>query len=263
MVRPKKFLGQHFLKDQNIAAKIVDALVLPAQKNFVLEIGPGTGVLTQFLVGKENVDLHLVEIDRESVAYLKEHYPSHAQKIIEGDFLELDLGQLTDQNIYVIGNFPYNISSQIFFKVLDHRSRVKQVVGMVQKEVADRIAEKEGSKTYGIVSVLLQAFYDIELLFKVSPGVFFPPPKVMSAVIRMTRNNRDHLPCDEALFKKVVKQGFQNRRKTLRNALKPLNLPTQILSLPQLDLRAEQLSVEDFISLTLQIEKAGGAVRRV
>ncbi len=263
MVRPKKFLGQHFLKDQNIAAKIVDALVLPVKKNFVLEIGPGTGVLTQFLVGKENIDLHLIEIDRESVAYLKEHYPSHTQKIIEGDFLELDLSQLTDQNIHVIGNFPYNISSQIFFKVLDHRSQVKQLVGMVQKEVADRIAEKEGSKTYGIVSVLLQAFYDIELLFKVSPGVFFPPPKVMSAVIRMTRNNRDHLPCDEALFKKVVKQGFQNRRKTLRNALKPLNLPTQILSLPQLDLRAEQLSVEDFISLTLQIEKAGGAVRRV
>ncbi len=263
MVRPKKFLGQHFLKDQNIAAKIVDALVLPAQKNFVLEIGPGTGVLTQFLVGKENVDLHMAEIDRESVAYLKEHYPSHAQKIIEGDFLELDLSQLTDQNIYVIGNFPYNISSQIFFKVLDHRSRVKQVVGMVQKEVADRIAEKEGSKTYGIISVLLQAFYDIELLFKVSPGVFFPPPKVMSAVIRMTRNNRDHLVCDEVLFKKVVKQGFQNRRKTLRNALKPLNLPTQILSLPQLGLRAEQLSVEDFISLTLQIEKVGGAVRRI
>ena len=263
MVRPKKFLGQHFLKDQNIAAKIVDALVLPVKKNFVLEIGPGTGVLTQFLVGKENIDLHLIEIDRESVVYLKEHYPSHTQKIIEGDFLELDLSQLTDQNIHVIGNFPYNISSQIFFKVLDHRSQVKQLVGMVQKEVADRIAEKEGSKTYGIVSVLLQAFYDIELLFKVSPGVFFPPPKVMSAVIRMTRNNRDHLPCDEALFKKVVKQGFQNRRKTLRNALKPLNLPTQILSLPQLDLRAEQLSVEDFISLTLQIEKAGGAVRRV
>jgi len=263
LVRPKKFLGQHFLKDQNIAAKIVDALVLPVKKNFVLEIGPGTGVLTQFLVGKENIDLHLIEIDRESVAYLKEHYPSHTQKIIEGDFLELDLSQLTDQNIHVIGNFPYNISSQIFFKVLDHRSQVKQLVGMVQKEVADRIAEKEGSKTYGIVSVLLQAFYDIELLFKVSPGVFFPPPKVMSAVIRMTRNNRDHLPCDEALFKKVVKQGFQNRRKTLRNALKPLNLPTQILSLPQLDLRAEQLSVEDFISLTLQIEKAGGAVRRV
>lgn len=263
MVRPKKFLGQHFLKDQNIAAKIVDALVLPSKKNFVLEIGPGTGVLTQFLIGKENIDLHLAEIDRESVAYLKEHYPSHAQKIMEGDFLELDLSKLTDQNIYVIGNFPYNISSQIFFKVLDHRSQVKQVVGMVQKEVADRMAEKEGSKTYGILSVLLQAFYDIELLFKVPPGVFLPPPKVMSAVIRMTRNHRDHLPCDEALFKKVVKQGFQNRRKTLRNALKPLNLPTQVLSQPQMDLRAEQLSVEDFISLTLQIEKTGGAVRRI
>ncbi|MBI3481745.1 MAG: ribosomal RNA small subunit methyltransferase A, partial [Bacteroidetes bacterium] len=180
LVRPKKFLGQHFLKDQNIAAKIVDALVLPQEKSFVLEIGPGMGVLTQFLVKKENIDLHLAEIDRESVAYLKEHYPSHSEKIIEGDFLELDLTRLTDQNIYVIGNFPYNISSQIFFKVLEHRSQVKQAVGMIQKEVADRIAEKEGSKTYGILSVLLQAFYDIELLFKVPPGVFFPPPKVMS-----------------------------------------------------------------------------------
>lgn len=263
MVRPKKFLGQHFLKDQNIASKIVEALTLKDKSNFVIEIGPGTGVLTQFLVKRKEVDLRLAEIDRESVAYLKEHYPSHANKIIEGDFLELDLTQLTSEDIHVIGNFPYNISSQIFFKVLDHRHQVKQVVGMVQKEVADRIAEKEGSKTYGILSVLLQAFYDIEFLFKVPPGVFFPPPKVMSGVIRMTRNHRERLECDEDLFKKVVKQGFQNRRKTLRNALKPLNLPTQILSLSQMDLRAEQLSVEDFISLTLQIEQAGGAVRRV
>lgn len=263
MVRPKKFLGQHFLKDQNIASKIVDALVLADKNNFVLEIGPGTGVLTQFLVKNKNIDLHLVEIDRESVAYLKEHYPLYAHKIIEGDFLKLDLGQLTNTDIHIIGNFPYNISSQIFFKVLDHRNKVKQVVGMIQKEVADRMAEKEGSKTYGILSVLLQAYYDIEFLFKVSPGVFFPPPKVMSGVIRMTRNNRDRLACDEVLFKKVVKQGFQNRRKTLRNALKPLNLPTQVLSLPQMDLRAEQLSVEDFISLTLQIEQAGGTVRGI
>jgi 16S rRNA (adenine1518-N6/adenine1519-N6)-dimethyltransferase len=263
LVRPKKFLGQHFLKDQNIASKIVEALTLKGKSNFVIEIGPGTGVLTQFLVKREEVDLRLAEIDRESVAYLKEHYPSHANKIIEGDFLELDLRQLTSSDIHVIGNFPYNISSQIFFKVLDNRHQVKQVVGMIQKEVADRIAEKEGSKTYGILSVLLQAFYDIEFLFKVPPGVFFPPPKVMSGVIRMTRNNRERLECDEDLFKKVVKQGFQNRRKTLRNALKPLNLPTQISSLPQMDLRAEQLSVEDFISLTLQIEQAGGAVRRV
>ncbi|GHN03154.1 ribosomal RNA small subunit methyltransferase A [Cytophagales bacterium WSM2-2] len=263
MIRPKKFLGQHFLKDQNIASKIVEALSLPSQKNFVLEIGPGTGVLTQFLIKKENIDLHLVEIDRESVPYLKEHYPALREKITQGDFLEMDLSQLTTSDIHVIGNFPYNISSQIFFRVLMYRSQVKQVVGMLQKEVADRIAEKEGSKTYGILSVLLQAFYDVEYLFKVPPGVFQPPPKVMSAVIRMTRNKREHLPCDEAFFQKVVKQGFQNRRKTLRNALKPLNLPAQILSLPQMDLRAEQLSVEEFISLTLQIEQAGGAVRRV
>jgi len=263
LVRPKKFLGQHFLKDQNIASKIVESLTLPGENSFVLEVGPGTGVLTQFLLKKENVDLHLVEIDRESVAYLKEHYPTLSGKITEGDFLKMDLSEMTDKDIYIIGNFPYNISSQIFFKALEHRDQVKQVVGMLQKEVAERIAEQEGSKTYGILSVLLQAFYDIEYLFKVQPGVFHPPPKVMSAVIRMKRNTREHLPCDEAFFQKVVKQGFQNRRKTLRNALKPLNLPVQILSLPQMDLRAEQLSVEEFISLTLQIEQAGGAVRRV
>ncbi|MBS1682768.1 MAG: 16S rRNA (adenine(1518)-N(6)/adenine(1519)-N(6))-dimethyltransferase RsmA [Bacteroidetes bacterium] len=257
-VRPKKFLGQHFLKDQNIAQRIVDSLVLSDDKNFVLEVGPGTGVLTQFLVQKANVDLHLAEIDRESIAYLKGKFPNHSDKLIEGDFLELDITSLTNKNIHIIGNFPYNISSQIFFKVLDCRQQVQQVVGMVQKEVADRIAEKEGSKTYGILSVLLQTFYDIEYLFKVPPGVFFPPPKVMSAVIRLKRNMRNNLPCSEALFKKVVKQSFQNRRKTLRNALKPLNLPTQILSLALMDRRAEQLSVEEFISLTVQIEEAGG-----
>ncbi|HCW07335.1 MAG TPA: 16S rRNA (adenine(1518)-N(6)/adenine(1519)-N(6))-dimethyltransferase [Cytophagales bacterium] len=260
MVRPKKFLGQHFLKDLSIASKIVEALALHDQSNFVLEIGPGTGVLTQFLVKKENVDLYLSEIDRESVAYLKEHYPQLSSKIIEGDFLELDINHLSDSPINIIGNFPYNISSQIFFHVLAHRDKVNQVVCMLQKEVADRIAEKEGSKTYGILSVLLQTYYDIQYLFKVSPGVFFPPPKVMSAVIRLQRNNRLRLECDEKFFVKVVKQGFQNRRKTLRNALKPLNLPAQILSLSILDLRAEQLSVEDFISLTVQIEKASGAV---
>ncbi len=258
MVRPKKFLGQHFLKDQNIAQKIVDALTLPESKSFVLEIGPGTGVLTQYLVKRQNVDLHLVEIDRESVAYLKDHFPNLTSKISEGDFLKMDLKDLTERDIHIIGNFPYNISSQIFFSVLKHRSQVKQVVCMLQKEVADRIAEKQGSKTYGILSVLLQAYYNIGYLFKVPPGVFHPPPKVMSAVIRLTRNEREHLPCDEALFQKVVKQGFQNRRKTLRNALKPLNLPAPIIALTQLDLRAEQLGVEEFIALTLQIEQAGG-----
>jgi len=263
MVRPKKFLGQHFLKDQNIAAKIVEALSLKGKGNFVLEIGPGTGVLTKLVMQRAEVDLHLAEIDRESVAYLKEHYPTLADKITEGDFLKMNLADLTDGDIHILGNFPYNISSQIFFKVLEHRQQVKQVVCMLQKEVADRIAEKEGSKTYGILSVLLQAFYNIEYLFKVPPGVFFPPPKVMSAVIRLTRNERVHLDCDEVLFFKVVKQAFQNRRKTLRNALKPLNLPAEISMLSTLNLRAEQLSVEEFILLTYKIGQASAGVRRV
>jgi 16S rRNA (adenine1518-N6/adenine1519-N6)-dimethyltransferase len=217
------------------------------------------GVLTQYLAKKTDLDLLLVEIDRESVAYLKEHFPQLGDNIFEGDFLKMDLAKIVEGDFYIIGNFPYNISSQIFFKVLEHNQSVKQVVCMLQKEVADRIAEKEGSKTYGILSVLLQAYYDIEYLFKVPPGVFFPPPKVMSAVIRLTRNNRTILGCDEILFKKVVKQSFQNRRKTLRNALKPLNLNATIMSLPIMDNRAEQLSVEQFISLTQLIEK-GNAI---
>jgi 16S rRNA (adenine1518-N6/adenine1519-N6)-dimethyltransferase len=255
MVRPKKHLGQHFLKDKNIAARIVDSLILSPEHNQVIEIGPGTGVLTQFLQLKP-IELRLAEIDRESIAYLKEHFPDLSAKIIEGDFLELPLDQIFEGDIQIIGNFPYNISSQIFFKVLDYRAHVNQVVCMLQKEVADRIAEKPGSKTYGILSVLLQAYYTIEYLFKVPPGVFFPPPKVMSAVIRLTRNQREKLECDEVLFKAVVKQAFQNRRKTLRNALKVLNLPASFLSHPLLDKRAEQLEVEQFVFLTQQIENS-------
>lgn len=254
MVRPKKHLGQHFLKDTHIAARIVDSLVLSQDNNQVIEIGPGTGVLTQFLQTKPAIDLRLVEIDRESIVYLKEHFPDLSSKIIAGDFLELSVDKIFTGDIHIIGNFPYNISSQIFFKVLEHRAQVKQVVCMLQKEVADRIAEKPGSKTYGILSVLLQAYYNIEYLFKVPPGVFFPPPKVMSAVIRLTRNNRERLECDELLFKAVVKQAFQNRRKTLRNALKVLNLPASFLSHPLLDKRAEQLEVEQFVFLTQQVE---------
>ena len=249
MVRPKKHLGQHFLKDKNIASRIVDSLILSADHNQVIEIGPGTGVLTEFLQAKDNADLRLIEIDRESIAYLKENFPTLRTQIIEGDFLDIELDK-----IHIIGNFPYNISSQIFFKVLDYRSQVTQVVCMLQKEVADRIAEKAGSKTYGILSVLLQAYYDIEYLFKVPPGVFFPPPKVMSAVIRLTRNKRVKLECDEVLFKGVVKQAFQNRRKTLRNALKVLNLPASFLSHPLLDKRAEQLEVDQFIFITQQLQ---------
>lgn len=219
----------------------------------MLEIGPGTGVLTSRLLQLKGVNLQVAEIDRESIAYLREHYP-HLQ-IWEGDFLEMDLEKTGTGEMFIIGNFPYNISSQIFFKILDHRDKVTQVVCMIQKEVAERIASPHGNKTYGILSVFLQAYYTIELLFKVPPGVFFPPPKVTSAVIRLVRNKRDRLACDEALFRKVVKQGFQNRRKTLRNALKNLNLPASISGLPVLDKRAEQLTVDDFVSLTTLIER--------
>ncbi|MCW5911767.1 MAG: 16S rRNA (adenine(1518)-N(6)/adenine(1519)-N(6))-dimethyltransferase RsmA [Cyclobacteriaceae bacterium] len=255
-IRPKKFLGQHFLKDRGVAQRIVEALQLPEAAQQVVELGPGTGVLTQFLAEKHLVDLHLVEIDRESVAYLEEHYPQLAGKITGGDFLELDLHEKFQSPLFIIGNFPYNISSQIFFKILEHRNQVTQVVCMLQKEVADRIAEKPGSKTYGILSVLLQAYYDVTYLFKVPPGVFFPPPKVMSAVIRLTRNARMRLDCDESLFKTVVKQAFQNRRKTLRNALKVLNLPASLLAHPLMDKRAEQLDVEQFVFLTRQLEQS-------
>jgi 16S rRNA (adenine1518-N6/adenine1519-N6)-dimethyltransferase len=248
MVRPKKYLGQHFLKDKNIASKIVDAL--QSTDVPVLEIGPGTGVLTELLIKKVK-DFAVIEIDKESIEYLHKNFP--ALKIIEGDFLEHKIGG----KLAIIGNFPYNISSQIFFAVLDARQQVKEVVCMIQKEVADRIASKEGNKTYGILSVLLQAYYDIDYLFKVPPGVFNPPPKVNSAVIRLRRNNVATLSCDEVLFKKVIKQGFQNRRKTLRNALKNLNLPGPIYALTIMDKRAEQLSVNDFILLTQAIEKEG------
>lgn len=253
-VRPKKFLGQHFLRDQNIAKKIVEALPLDGERQAVLEIGPGMGVLTQYLVLKPNLDLRLVEIDRDSVRYLRKHYPNLDAGITQGDFLQMDLTTLFGDKFSIIGNFPYNISSQIFFKVLENRSRVVRLVGMLQKEVADRIAAPPGSKTYGILSVLLQTFYKVENLFKVSPGVFHPPPNVMSAVVRLERNERKELGCDEKLFFQVVKQGFNTRRKTLRNALKNLNLAPGVSTLPLLDKRAEQLSVEDFIGLTKIIE---------
>ncbi len=259
MVRPKKFLGQHFLKDANVARKIVDALLLndhpPAP---VLEVGPGTGVLTRLLVLKENIDLQLVEIDFESVAYLRKEFPELSDRILEGDFLKMDLNKIFEGPFSIIGNFPYNISSQILFRVLEARDQVDQVVCMLQKEVADRICSIHGNKVYGILSVLLQAFYDIEYLFKVPPGVFIPPPKVMSAVIRLKRNDRKYLDCDEALFQHVVKQAFQKRRKTLRNALKHLNLPGPVVAMDIMDKRPEQLSVEDFIFLIRSIQKSEG-----
>jgi 16S rRNA (adenine1518-N6/adenine1519-N6)-dimethyltransferase len=257
-VRPKKSLGQHFLHDLSIARRIVGSLKSKSTTQQVLEIGPGMGVLTQFLVTNDQYQLKVIEIDRDSVAYLKKHFPTLQGKIIEGDFLETDLAEIFPEKFFVIGNFPYNISSQIFFKILKNRDRVDQVVCMLQKEVADRIAAPPGSKTYGILSVLLQAFYTIQYLFKVAPGVFTPPPKVMSAVIQLERNNVVDLPCDETLFVQVVKQAFNTRRKTLRNALKNLNLAAEISALPLLDKRAEQLSVDEFTNLTLLIEKSRG-----
>lgn len=248
MVRAKKHLGQHFLKDQNIAAKIADALTGFGGYESVLEVGPGTGVLTQFLLEKD-LDVHAVEMDTESVVYLHQHYPKLTPNLIEGDFLALDLKSITKEPLCVIGNFPYNISSQIFFKVLDNRQHVPEVVGMIQKEVADRIVAPPGSKTYGILSVLIQAYYDVEYLFTVPPGVFLPPPKVNSAVIRLKRNATEKLDCDEAKFKMVVKTAFNQRRKTLRNALRSLTFaaaPDEHL----LTLRAERLSVEDFVQIT-------------
>ena len=248
-VRPKKALGQHFLTDQGVAQAIVAAL---QSRGDVLEVGPGTGVLTQYLLRDPSLQLKVVEIDEESVRYLLEHYPQLAPSLYEADFLRLDLSRLFPGPFAVIGNFPYNISSQIFFKVLDYRDRIPEVVCMVQKEVAERLAEAPGSKTYGILSVLLQAWYDIEYLFTVGEGSFLPPPKVKSAVIRLTRNGRERLECDEDLFKKVVKTTFNQRRKTIRNSLKPVlaALPALPAYIPFLDARPEQLSVEDFVELT-------------
>lgn len=245
-VRAKKFLGQHFLKDENIAQQIAESLtgITP----HVLEIGPGMGVMTKYLLANTQLDFHAIEIDRESVDYLHGHFPS--LHVVYGDFLKLDLAELFSEPFAVIGNFPYNISSQILFKVYDNRNQIPEVVGMFQKEVAERVAAKPGSKTYGILSVLLTAFYDIEYLFTVHEHVFNPPPKVKSAVIRMRRNEVKALDCDEKLFAKVVKTGFNQRRKTLRNALKSLALPLDSLPESLLAMRAEQLSVEQFVKIT-------------
>ena len=258
-VRAKKALGQHFLTDQKVAKAIVDALHggMP-----VLEVGPGMGVLTQYLLQREDIDLKLVEIDSESVAYLLRHFPGMPGRLLEADFLSLKLEKLFPERFALIGNFPYNISSQIFFKLLDYKDRIPEVVCMVQKEVAERIAERPGSKTYGILSVLLQAWYDIEYRFTVGSGCFAPPPKVESAVIRLTRNDRTALGCDEALFKTVVKTAFGQRRKMMRNPLKPLARSKadrlgwseeqlqDFLAQEVFSLRPERLSVEDFAALT-------------
>ena len=250
-VRAKKALGQHFLTDQSIARAIVDSLTRDNPVRDTLEVGPGMGVLTRYLLEREDIDLKLVELDSESVEYLLTHFAGMQGRLCEADFLKLDLHSLFPGQYRVIGNFPYNISSQIFFKILDDKDRVPECVCMIQKEVADRIAEKPGSKTYGILSVLLQAWYDIDYIISVGSGAFAPPPKVQSAVIRLRRNGRSELGCDEKLFKQVVKTAFNQRRKTLRNALKPL-LREGIDTLdPVFDLRAEKLGVEDFVRLTL------------
>ncbi len=255
-VKPKKHLGQHFLKDKNIAKRIVELLTLHKGYRKVLEIGPGMGVLTDFLIEHQEYETYLIDIDKESIVYLNKHYPSLEGRIIEGDFLKIWLEPVVgNEPIGLIGNFPYNISSQIFFKVLENRQQITEVVCMLQKEVAERIASPPGSKVYGILSVLLQAFYDIKYQFKVDEHVFNPPPKVKSAVITLKRNERQQLDCNEKMFFTVVKQGFNNRRKTLRNALKPIGLPEAMLADAILDKRAEQLSVEDFIALTARIEQ--------
>jgi 16S rRNA (adenine1518-N6/adenine1519-N6)-dimethyltransferase len=264
LVRPKKFLGQHFLKDLSIASAIADTVDacpdLP-----VLEVGPGMGVMTQFLVKKDR-PVKVVEIDFESVAYLRENFPSLEDNIIEDDFLKMHLDRTFDGGQFVLtGNYPYNISSQIFFKMLDNRELIPCCTGMIQKEVAERLAASPGSKAYGILSVLVQLWYDVDYLFTVAPGVFNPPPKVQSAVIRMTRNDRQACGADERLLKRVVKGTFNQRRKMLRVSLRPLfaqldsergvtKSHADFLAQPLLTKRPEQLSVEDFISLTNAIE---------
>ena len=253
-VKAKKHLGQHFLNDESIAKQIADTLTLNGYKK-VLEIGPGMGVLTKYLLKKETTT-YVIEIDSESVDYLKAGYLNLGPRIIEKDFLKYDLNEVfKGEPFAIIGNFPYNISSQIVFKTLDMREQIPEFSGMFQKEVAQRICSKEGSKVYGILSVLTQAFYDAEYLFTVPASVFNPPPKVESGVLRLTRKKDFSLPCEEALFFKVVKTAFQQRRKTLRNSLKTLNLSDNLKANAIFGKRPEQLSVQQFIELTQWIEK--------
>ena len=258
MVRPKKHFGQHFLKEEGIAQRIATSLTGHGGYTRVLEIGPGTGALTRHLLQRHDLDLTAIELDAEAAAYLRSEHPD--LHLVEGDFLKLDLRALThDEPFAVIGNFPYNISTQIVFRVLEQRDRCTEVVGMFQKEVADRLCAPPGSRTYGITSVLAQAWYDLESLFHVEPGSFIPPPKVRSSVIRMRRNGVQQLPCDEKVFTALVKMAFNQRRKTLNNALKGFPGLEGGVPDPWRGLRAERLSVEDFTQLALAARPAGSS----
>jgi len=253
VVRAKKHLGQHFLRDEGIAERIVNSLMELKPTHPIIEIGPGTGVLTKHLLNHPG--FMALDVDEESVDFLKKNYPQHATQFLISDFLEADLTHLVGPTFHVIGNFPYNISSQIMFKVFECRHQVPYVVGMFQKEVAERLACPPGSKVYGILSVLLQAFYEIDYLFTVNENVFDPPPKVKSGVIRLKRNQTERLACDEVLFKQVVKTTFNQRRKTIRNSIKPL-MNGVTFTHEWLDKRPEQLSVKQFIELTQAVEMA-------
>ena len=251
LVKAKKYLGQHFINNDQLAKDITELLSL--NKNFqILEIGPGMGVLTKFLM-KLNITFKVIEIDKESITYLKDKYPNFKENIIEGDFLKLDLKKNFKSNISIIGNFPYYISSQILFRVWNHNEKIQELVGMFQKEVADRIIALKGRER-GILSVLIQVFYNVENCIDVSPENFTPPPKIQSSVIKLNRNNRKELECSKKLFKQVVKTAFNQRRKTLRNALKTYNIEKDSKVESLLSLRAEQLNVEDFIKITKHVE---------
>lgn len=253
-VRPKKNLGQHFLNDVAVAGKIVDSLILPDGCKQVLEVGPGMGVLTDFLFEKKDLHVKIIEIDKESIHFLNEKFPSHASDIIEGDFLRIDFKKYFSGNFAVIGNFPYNISTQILFKVLDNRDRIPEIVGMFQKEVAERIAGEPGGREYGILSVFMQTWFDVKLIMILNENDFSPPPKVKSAVLHFLRKKNFVLQCEETAFRRVVKTAFNQRRKTLRNALSSLVTKELSNQIPFAELRAEALSWEKFVELTNAVE---------
>lgn len=254
-VSPKKSLGQHFLKDKVIAERIVNNLTFPKKCKQVLEVGPGMGILTDFLFLNSNIRTKIIDIDKESVEFLIEKYPGHRQDIILGDFLQTDLEDVFKEEFVIIGNFPYNISTQILFKVLDYREKIPEVVGMFQKEVAERIAGEPGGREYGILSVFMQAWYDVRVVMQLNQEDFSPPPKVKSAVLHFIRKENFTLPCNEKTFRRIVKASFNQRRKTLRNALSSLLTREVSTDLPYSDLRAEALSWQQFVELSNIIDK--------